>query len=95
MNENPTSNDAYMALTSDGSLLPATRFQPKTLLGAGGNQRETIGQLYATQIADAISRKAPEESRTLLLGLGLTKEISLLADRDIFFQMIDLILQCL
>ena len=59
--------------SGDDALLPSTRFSPRTLLGAGGTDRETTGQLYASQIANAITTKSPEESRSLMLGLGLPK----------------------
>lgn len=51
-----------------------------------------MGQLLATQIASAVATKNPHETRALVLGLGLGKVES---DRDVFFQIIDLILKCL
>jgi proteasome assembly chaperone 3 len=54
--------------------------------------REAMGQLYATQIAHAITTKAPAESRTLMLGLGLAKVET---DRNVFLQIIDLVLKVL
>ena len=53
---------------------------------------ETIGQLYARQIASAILTKTPNEKRPLVLGLGLA---SAEADRDVFFAIVDLVLRCL
>lgn len=51
-----------------------------------------MGQLYARQIGSAILTKTPNEKRPLLVGLGLA---SAEADRDVFFAIVDLVLQCL
>lgn len=94
LSDNPTHSDPYFQTirSDDDALLPSARFQPRILLGAGGSDRETVGQLYASQIATAIATKSPEESRSLMLGLGLAKaEI----DRDVFLQIIDLVLRVL
>ena len=91
LSENPTQSDPYFQTnrSGDDALLPSVRFSPRTLLGAGGTDREAMGQLYASQIANAIVTKSPEESRSLMLGLGLVKvEI----DREVFWQVIDLVL---
>ena len=65
---------------------------PKTLLGSSNLERETIGQLYATQIASAIISKDPQENRAMLLGLGLSK---VEASRTAFYDTIDLVLRTL
>jgi len=92
--DNPTHSDRYFHTTREGedALLPAARFSPRTLLGAGTADREMMGQLYASQIANAIITKTPEESRSLMLGLGLA---SADMDRDVFLQVIDLVLTVL
>ncbi|QPG96508.1 hypothetical protein C2857_004408 [Epichloe festucae Fl1] len=73
--------------TSTHGLLPSTHLSPKTLLGGGGDDRETLGQLYAAQIASHISLKSPDDRRTLVLGLGLSKfDI----EREAFFDLIEL-----
>lgn len=69
-------------------MLPMAHLSPKTLLGSGGDQRETIGHLYATQIASTISTRNPEETRTLMVGLGLQK---LDMAREAFFDLIELL----
>ena len=69
-------------------MLPLGHLNPKTLLGAGGEQRETMGHLYASQIASTISTKNPEETRTVLVGLGLLK-VEL--DRESFFDVLELV----
>ena len=69
-------------------MLPLGHLTPKTLLGAGGDQRETAGQLYASQIASAIATRNPEENRTVVVGFGLQK-IDL--QREAFFDMMELI----
>lgn len=68
-------------------LLPSTHLTPRTLLGAGGETRETIGQLYAAQLASHVSLVSPDDRRILVLGLGLVKFDS---DREAFFDMLDL-----
>ena len=52
-----------------------------------------LGHLYASQIANAITTKFPGESRTLVLGLGLGKDAAVEMDRDVFFKVVDLVLQ--
>ncbi|ETI23650.1 hypothetical protein G647_05452 [Cladophialophora carrionii CBS 160.54] len=92
--DNPTQSDPYFQTNryGDDGLLPSSRFSPRTLLGAGGTDREAMGQLYASQIAHAIVTKSPEENRALMLGLGLAK-VEL--DREVFLQIIDLVLSVL
>ena len=65
---------------------------PKTLLGGSTPDRETIGQLYAAQIASTIATKDPQESRTLILGLGLSK---FEANRESFYDILDVVIKCL
>ncbi|KAL8731392.1 MAG: hypothetical protein Q9181_004330 [Wetmoreana brouardii] len=90
---NPTATDQYLpSATSDDSLLPMTHLTPKTLLGASTSERETIGQLYAAQIASIIANKNPDERRTLVAGLGLNKSET---SREDFYDMVDLVKKCL
>ncbi len=51
-----------------------------------------MGQVYASQIANTIVTKSPEEGRSLMLGLGLAK---VEMDREVFLQIIDLVLSVL
>ena len=69
-----------------------THLTPKTLLGASNTERETIGQLYAAQIASSIANQNPDERRTVLVGLGLRKAE---ASREDFFDVVDLVKKCL
>lgn len=69
-----------------------THLTPKTLLGASTTEREILGQLYATQIASTIATKNPEEKRTLVVGLGLSKAE---ASREDFYDVVDLVRKCL
>ncbi|KAL8700742.1 MAG: hypothetical protein Q9201_005287 [Fulgogasparrea decipioides] len=90
---NPTATDQYLpSATSDDSLLPMIHLTPTTLLGASTSERETIGQLYAAQIASIIANKDPDERRTLVVGLGLNKSE---ASRDEFYDLVDLVKKCL
>ncbi|KAG4415237.1 hypothetical protein IFR04_011648 [Cadophora malorum] len=83
----PTSFDT--ALPSDGQdTLPLSHLTPKTLLGAGGDQREILGHLYASQIASLIATRDPEDTRTVVVGFGLPK---IDMDREAFFDMLELI----
>lgn len=76
-------------MPSEGSdMLPLSHLTPTTLLGAGGGQREIAGQLYASQIASAISSRNPDETRTVLLGFGFQK-IDL--EREAFFDVMELL----
>lgn len=69
------------------SLLPSTHLTPKTLLGGGGDDRETLGQLYASQLASHLSLRSPDDRRTLVLGLGLSK---IDTEREAFFDLLEL-----
>lgn len=90
---NPNFADQYLSGGADeNALLPMAHLSPKTLLGGSTSERETIGQLYATQIASAITSKNPQENRTAVVGLGLNK---LEANRQTFYDVIDLVMTCL
>ncbi|KAK5993487.1 hypothetical protein PT974_06918 [Cladobotryum mycophilum] len=78
--------------SSSQGLLPSTHLTPKTLLGGGGDDRETLGQLYASQIASHISLRSPEDRRTVVVGLGLTKVDT---EREAFFDLFELALKVL
>lgn len=78
-----------MALAGAGQgTLPSTHLTPTTLLGGGGEERETLGQLYAAQIASHLSVRDPEDRRTLVLGLGLGRVD---AAREAFFDVLELV----
>ncbi|KAL8682861.1 MAG: hypothetical protein Q9186_001107 [Xanthomendoza sp. 1 TL-2023] len=90
---NPSAADQYIpSATGEDSLLPMTHLTPKTLLGGANQERETIGQLYAAQIASLIASKDPQEKRTVVIGLGLSK---VEASREDFYNTIDLVRKCL
>ena len=93
-NENPTGLDTTILndFSTEDALLPAARFTPHTLLGAGSSDREMMGHLYTSQIASAIVTKNPAENRSLVLGLGLPKVVM---DPQVFSQIMELVLQCL
>ncbi|KAI4240004.1 MAG: hypothetical protein LQ352_007740 [Teloschistes flavicans] len=90
---NATATDQYLpSATAEDNLLPMAHLTPKTLLGASNSERETIGQLYAAQIASFIANKNPDEKRTVLIGLGLNKAE---ASREDFYNVVDLVRKCL
>lgn len=72
--------------------LQSTHLTPTTLLGAGSEDRDTLGHLYASQIASFLTLRNPEEKRTLLVALGLEKVES---GREAFFDIIELVQQVL
>lgn len=72
--------------------LPSNHLTPKTLVGVGSEGRETLGHLYASQIASHIVLRDPNERRTLLLGLGLDNAHG---GGDAFFDLLELVLQVL
>jgi proteasome assembly chaperone 3 len=76
----------------DDSLLPLANLTATTLLGGHAPGHETINQVYARQIASSIATKTPHERRLLVLGLGLDSSEP---DRDVFFAILDLVLQCI
>ncbi|KAI1406538.1 hypothetical protein F4819DRAFT_161521 [Hypoxylon fuscum] len=83
----PSSATVEMAL-ANANLLPMSHLTPKTLLGGGGEERESLAQLYAVQIASHIARRNSEERRTLVVGLGLK---TLKPDREAFFDVLEII----
>ncbi|KAJ9139261.1 hypothetical protein NKR19_g7520 [Coniochaeta hoffmannii] len=87
----PSAASVDMALPGAGfSALPASHLTPTTLLGAGSEDRETIGHLYAAQLASHLTLRDPEEKRTLVLGLGL-KTVD--TAREAFFDVLELVQQ--
>ncbi|RFU32226.1 hypothetical protein B7463_g4132, partial [Scytalidium lignicola] len=83
----PTSFDTALP-PSQGDMLPLNHLTPKTLLGGGGEEREIIGHLYASQIASSIATRNPGEIRTVLVGLGLEKVDR---ERETFFDLMELV----
>jgi proteasome assembly chaperone 3 len=76
----------------EDSLLPLSSLTATSILGGHGAGQDTIGQLLARQIATAIAAKSPADKRLLVVGLGLRTVVS---DRDSFFAIVDLVLQCI
>lgn len=72
--------------------LPSTHLTATTLLGGGHPDRETLGHLYAGQIASHLALRDPDEKRSLLLGLGLEK---VEGGGEAFFDLLELVLQVL
>jgi proteasome assembly chaperone 3 len=70
--------------------LPSPHFTPTTLLGGTNEERDTLGRLFASQIAGFLTLANPEEKRTLLLGLGLERRES---HREGFFDIMELVQQ--
>jgi hypothetical protein len=53
-----------------------SHLNPRFLLGSSNDPRGEIAQLYAVQIATEIVKQSPQETRTLLVGVGLTGKIA-------------------
>lgn len=83
-----------MALPGAGlsGALPSSHLTPRTLVGGSSEERETLGHLYASQIASHLTLRDPEEKRSLLLGLGLDK---VEGGGEAFFDLLELVLQVL
>ncbi|KAF2097435.1 hypothetical protein NA57DRAFT_58024 [Rhizodiscina lignyota] len=75
------------AMSSD--LLPRVDLTATTVLGGTVPERNTVGQLVATQTASAITTKNPDEKRLLVMGLGLEKAE---LDRAAFMDLLELVL---
>ncbi|KAK4159358.1 hypothetical protein QBC43DRAFT_247613 [Cladorrhinum sp. PSN259] len=89
----PSSATVDMPLpATDLSALPSAHLTPATLLGGGNEDRETLGHLYASQIASNLALRDPNDKRGLLLGLGLEK---LEGGGEAFFDLLELVLQVL
>ncbi|KAK4236232.1 hypothetical protein C8A03DRAFT_45734 [Achaetomium macrosporum] len=87
----PSPASVDMALPG-ASALPSTHLTPKTLVGVGSEERETLGHLYASQIASHLALRDPQDKRTLLLGLGLEKVDG---GGEAFYDLLELVLQVL
>jgi len=61
-----------------------------TILGGTVPERETVGQLCATQIASAVATKDPDEKRMVVVALGLQDARM---DRSGFMDVIELVMQ--
>ena len=88
---NPSRGENYLSSSID-DMLPSSYLTANTLLGGATQERETVGQLYAIHIASAITSKNPDETRTILVGLGLSKAQ---ASQEQFFDLMELVTKCL
>ncbi|KAJ6088378.1 hypothetical protein N7486_009639 [Penicillium sp. IBT 16267x] len=92
-NPNPGTDGMHtFSESADDGLLPLSGLTATSLLGGHAPGQDTVGQLLARQIGTAIATKSPAEQRLLVVGLGLGPMGS---DRDSFFAIIDLVLQCI
>jgi len=57
----------------DSTLLPLANLTATTVLGGTKPEFEVLGQTLATTLASAILMRTPEESRMLVLGVGLDR----------------------
>jgi proteasome assembly chaperone 3 len=83
----PTAMDTTLPDHEDEPL-PLRHLTPRTLLGGGGPERETIGHLFASQIASFIATKDPNEMRPVVVGLGFEKWN---VNREAFFDLMALV----
>jgi len=75
----------------DSQLLPMAHLTATTVLGGRARDADTIGELYATQIASAVAARNPEEKRLLVLGIGMAKVET---DGQSFMEVLELVLRC-
>lgn len=93
-NQNP-GTDGFHTYTNgneDDGLLPLSNLTATSLLGGHAHGHEITNQLLARQIGSAIATKTPNEKRVLVVGLGLDRSQT---DRDTFFALVELVLQCI
>ncbi len=88
----PFGGENSLPTSQNDEMLPMPHLTATILLGAATPERQTVAQLYATQIASAFATKNPDEHRTVLIGLGLEKSQ---ASREQFFDLFDLVSKCL
>ncbi|CRG86237.1 proteasome assembly chaperone 3 [Talaromyces islandicus] len=93
-NQNPGTDGSHTFTNGyeDDSLLPLSNLTATSLLGGHAHGHEITNQLLARQIGSAIATKTPNEKRVLVVGLGLDRSH---ADRDTFFALVELVLQCI
>ncbi|KAK9458325.1 hypothetical protein V1511DRAFT_485595 [Dipodascopsis uninucleata] len=90
--------DSFSSEDQDNfSILPLNTLTPHALLGSSAD--DTLGRLYAVQIASLIAKQSPNERRTVVLGLAsdLTHEHSYSADdssRNEFLDIITMVNEC-
>jgi proteasome assembly chaperone 3 len=78
------------------NLLPSTHLTPRTLFGAGGDARETFGQLVAAQIGSLLALRNADDPRTLVVGLGLEPQQSVgEAAQAAYFDVVELVQKAL
>ena len=92
-NQNPGTDGTHtFSEASEDKLLPLSELTATSILGGHALGQDTFGQLFARQIATAIAIKSPTEKRLLVVGLGLG---TIDTNRDTFFAILDLVLQCI
>ena len=88
----PSRGESYLPSSSEDDMLPTPHLTATSLLGNSTQERETIGKLYAAQIASMLATKSPDETRTIIFGFGLEQaEVS----REQFFDLLNLVAKCL
>ena len=69
---------------------------PTTILGGTLPEMEVLGQVIASQIASAVATRRPEESRLVVVGLGLARvDGDLGMGRVGFYDLVELVEECL
>ncbi|ORY86789.1 hypothetical protein BCR37DRAFT_390529 [Protomyces lactucae-debilis] len=60
-----------LQVDTESSMLPPAHLEQKTVLGASTGARAEMSQLIAVQMAALLCRQAPEDKRSLLMGMTL------------------------
>lgn len=87
--EDPESSDEQL----ENDLLPMPHLTATTILGGTLPEQDTFGQLFATQIASSVLTKDPEETRLIVVGMGLRRGIE--SNREAFMDLVSLALKCI
>jgi hypothetical protein len=78
--------------------LSPSHLNPRFLLGTVNDMRGEIAQLYAMQIANLIVRQNPDESRTLLVGVGLQGSLAADSESDdarrMIYAVLEMVAEC-
>jgi hypothetical protein len=53
-----------------------SHLNPRFILGSSNDARGEVAQIYAVQIATAILKRNPQETRILLVGVGLKGKLA-------------------
>jgi len=79
--------------------MASSNLDPRFLLGSSNDAKGELGQLYAYSIGSLVEKQcSEEESRNLLIGVGLTGKYAYDREsdeaRDLLLQVLDMVTEC-